>query len=233
MRYTGTTGQLTVRADSGPYAHAVAALCRKMNVRSSITVRQHTRLRQHIEAIPEAEWTPIPYSMEGTAGVAEVEYTPFGSEPDAAPVPLIIRMVKPMPGSQLALFANYSYHGSITDRDGDTLELEADHRPRAEIENAIPDLKYSAGLNYLPSGRFAAVPSLPKGAWLAVQVIDPQPGPLDRTHHSGRAGGASFPCRDSSPARRATSPCTSPRAWPWENQFKGALARLCALSNPS
>ena len=33
--------------------------------------------------------------------------------------------MKPTPGSQLALFANYSYHGFITDRDGETIELEA------------------------------------------------------------------------------------------------------------
>ena len=79
---------------------------------------------------------------------------------------LIVRRVKPTPGSQLALFANYSYHAFITDRDGDTLALEADHRRHAELENAIRDLKYGVGLNHLPSGRFAA-----NGAWLAVQVI--------------------------------------------------------------
>ena len=79
---------------------------------------------------------------------------------------LIVRRVKPTPGSQLALFATYSYHGFITDRDGETLELEADHRRHAEIENAIRDLKYGVGLNHLPSGRFAA-----NAAWLAVQVM--------------------------------------------------------------
>ena len=35
-------------------------------------------------------------------------YTPFQSEPDAAPVRLIVRRVQPTPGSQLALFATYS-----------------------------------------------------------------------------------------------------------------------------
>ena len=79
---------------------------------------------------------------------------------------LIVRRVKPTPGSQLALFATYSYHGFITDRDGDTLELEADRRRHAEIENAIRDLKYGVGLNHLPSGRFCA-----NAAWLAVQVL--------------------------------------------------------------
>ena len=126
-----------MRADSGFYTHAVVAVCRRMDVRFSITVRQHQSLRHLIEAIPEADWTPIPYWMDGAADVAEIEYTPFRTEPDAAPVRLIVRRVKPTPGSQLALFARYSYHAFITDRKGDTLELEADHRRHAEIENTI------------------------------------------------------------------------------------------------
>ena len=60
-------------------------------------------------------------------GYGHTTYTPFQAEADAAPVRLIVRRVKPAPGSQLALFATYSYHGFITDRDGETLELEADH----------------------------------------------------------------------------------------------------------
>ena len=166
VRYGGARGQLTVRADSGFYAHALVAVCREMDVRYSITIRQHQSLRNLIEAIPEEDWTPIPYWMDGAAAVAETTYTPFQSEPDAAPARLVVRWVKPTPGTQLALFAAYRYHGFITDRDGATLELEADHRRHAEIENAIRDLKYGVGLNHLPSGRFAA-----NAAWLAVQVI--------------------------------------------------------------
>ena len=171
VRHAGATGQLTVRADSGFYAHAIVAVCRDAvcrdkDVRCSITVRQHVRLRNIIEAIPEEDWTPIPYWMEGAADVAETTYVPFESKPDAATVRLIVRRVKPTPGTQLALFVNYSYHGFITDRDGATLALEADHRRHAEIENAIRDLKYGVGLNHLPSGRFAA-----NAAWLAVQVM--------------------------------------------------------------
>ena len=79
---------------------------------------------------------------------------------------LIVRRVKPTPGSQLALFARYSYHALITGRNGKTLELEADHRRHAEVENAIRDLKYGVGLYHMPSGRFAA-----NGAWLAVHMI--------------------------------------------------------------
>ena len=166
VRHGGARGQLTVRADSGFYTHAVVAVCRRMDARFSITIRQRASLRDLIEAIPEEDWTPIPYWMDGAADVAETTYTPFQTEADAAPVRLIVRRVKPTPGSQLALFATYSYHGFITDRDGETLELEADHRRHAEIENAIRDLKYGVGLNHLPSGRFAA-----NAAWLAVQAM--------------------------------------------------------------
>ena len=235
VRYGGAKGQLTVRADSGFYTHSIVAVCRKMKVRFSITVRQHQSLRSLIEAIPEGDWTPIPYWMEGAADVAETSYTPFKSEPDAAPVRLIVRRVMPTPGSQLALFANYSYHACITNREGDTLELEADHRRHAEIENAIRDLKYGVGLNHLPSGRFAA-----NAAWLAVQVIAHNLGrwtarialaePVATTKTLRRRF-FSLAGRLTHSARRLT--LHLPGRWPWETQFTGALARLRALPLPS
>ena len=166
VRHAGATGQLTMRADSGFYAHEVVKVCRTMGVRFSITIRQSPATRRLIEAVPEAAWTPIPYWIDGGADVAETTYTPFADQKGAAPVRLIVRRVKPTPGSQLALLTLYDYHAFITDRDGEMLELEADHRRHAEIENAIRDLKYGMGLNHLPSGRFAA-----NGAWLAVQVM--------------------------------------------------------------
>ena len=214
VRYGGASGQLTVRADSGFYAHALVAVCREMDVRFSITIRQHARLRNLIEAIPEADWRPIPYWMDGAADVAEITCRAFQSEPDAAPVRLIVRRVKPTPGSQLALFAAYSFHGFITDRDGETLELEADHRRHAEVENAIRDLKYGVGLNHLPSGRFAA-----NGAWLAIQVMAHNLARwtarilwVSRWRPPRPSGGGSSPWPDGSPARPAASPCICHRA---------------------
>ena len=188
-----------------------------------------------IETIPEGDWTPIPYWMDGAADVAEIEYTPFQSEPGAATVRLIVRRVKPTPGSQLALFANYSYHAFITDRAGDTLELEADHRRHAEIENAIRDLKYGVGLNHLPSGRFAA-----NAAWLAVQVMAHNLarwtartglGEAVVTTKTLRRRFFSLAGRLTRKARRLT--LHLPQGWPWENQFSGALTRLRTLPLPS
>ena len=97
VRHAGASGQLTVRADSGFYAHALVVVCREMDVRFSITIRQHARLRELIEAISEEDWTPVPYWMDRGADVAETTYTPFQGEPEAAPVRLIVRRVKPTP----------------------------------------------------------------------------------------------------------------------------------------
>ncbi len=80
VRYAGATGPLTMRADSGFYAHDIVAACRNAKVRFSITIRHHPNVRSIIEAIPEAEWTSIPYWMEGAADVAETTYVPFQHE---------------------------------------------------------------------------------------------------------------------------------------------------------
>ena len=153
---------------------------------------------------------------------------------------LIVRRVKPTPGSQLALFVNYSYHGFITDRDGDTLGLEADHRRHAEIENAIRDLKYGGGSTISPRGASPPILSLPKGAWLAVQMIAHNLarwtariglGEQLVTTKTLRRRFFSMAGRLTRSARRLT--LHLPQRWPWETQFSRALARLRALPLPT
>ena len=120
------------------------------------------------------------------------------------------------------------------------LELEADHRRHAEIENAIRDLKHGVGLNHLPSGRFASQRRLKAGG----TGDGPQPRPLDSAHRSGRAGGdhprpsvceaVTSPYAKVRITRSALPPHTEhlPQRWPWEAQFDRALARLRALPTP-
>jgi len=231
VRYAGATGELTVRADSGFYNRAIVALCRAKGIRFSITIRQSPAIRRAIEAIPEHAWTPIAYWIEGGADVAETSYIPFADRPDATAVRLIVRRVRPTPGSQLALLVLYDHHAFITDREGETLELEADHRRHAEVENAIRDLKYGMGLNHLPSGRFAA-----NGAWLAIQVMA-----HDLARWTARLGlGEGIVTtktlrrrlfglvgRLTSSARRLT--LHLPARWPWAIGFEVALARFRAI----
>jgi hypothetical protein len=63
-----------------------------------MTAKVAKSLRGAIDKIPEKAWTAVPYWMEGGADVAETTYRAFGKEP----LRLVVRRVKPAPGSQLA-----------------------------------------------------------------------------------------------------------------------------------
>jgi len=163
-RSAGGTGPLTLRADSGFYSKKVVDTCRKHKDRFSVTVRLNSALHKAIAQIPEGDWKPIPYWIDGGAEVAETSYRPFGKKETT--VRLIVRRVKPTPGFQLALLAVWDHHAFITNRHGDTLFLEADHRRHAEIELVIRDLKEGSGWCHMPSGSFAA-----NAAWMELGAM--------------------------------------------------------------
>lgn len=167
VRRAGVSGPIILRADSGFYSTGVVDACKKAGVAFSITVKLYPGLWAAISRIPEDAWTPIPYFLEDGADVAEIPWVAFANNAKGGVAcRLVVRRVRPTPGSQLALIATHSYHAFITDRDGTPVELDADHRRHAVVENAIRDLKYGVGLNHLPSGRFGA-----NAAWLALNVI--------------------------------------------------------------
>jgi hypothetical protein len=56
-------------------------------------VRLCRRLHEIIGAIPEQQWTEIPYWLEGSADVTETTYVPFTSRRRRQAVRLIIRRV--------------------------------------------------------------------------------------------------------------------------------------------
>lgn len=237
VRNAGATGQLTVRADSAFYSKAVLHTAVKFDVRFSVTVRQDNRIRAAIDAIDESAWQPIPYWLStpevSGADVAETTYTAFsgGANKDAIAVRLIVRRVRPTPGSQLALFTTWDYHAFVTNRDGDFLELEADHRRHAIVEQRIAELK-SAGLAHMPSGKFDA-----NAVWLALTVM---------AHNLGRAIGHlagaeldtatiatlrrkvfTVPGRLISSARRLT--VKLPESWPWATAIDAAIEKIQAI----
>jgi hypothetical protein len=90
----------------------VVAACQRHGVRYSITTKLNKAVRKAI--IPVDAWTPIPYRLEDGADVAETSYRPFGKKGPLTR--LIVRRVRPTPGSRLALFCEYDYHPFITDR---------------------------------------------------------------------------------------------------------------------
>jgi len=227
VRGAGATGPITLRADSGFYIGAVTAACRKAGVTYSVTAKMNPAIRKAIDGIDDDGWEPIPYWLDDGADVAETTYQPFGNK--APVVRLIVRRVKPTPGSQLAMFVEWSYHAIISDRDGDTIALEADHRRHAVVEDTIRDLKYGVGLNHLPSGRFGA-----NAAWLALNIIA-----HNLTRWTARIGGlgdriietGTFRRRYLRPAGRITRSGRKqtlhlPTRWPWAEQFIAALTQI-------
>lgn len=141
---------------------------------------------------------------------------------------LIVRRVRPTPGSQLALLVDWSHHAFITDRVGETIELEADHRRHAVVENAIRDLKYGVGLNHMPSGRFGA-----NAAWLAINVMA-----HNMARWVSRLGlGETLIATDTlrrrylgTPGRLTRSARNNtlhlPLNWPWAERFNSSMANL-------
>ena len=142
-------------------AHAVVAVCRRMDVRSA-----------HHAAWSAAGWmSPSPSASTKACTISSRRYPkmpgrrfltgwtapPMWPKPPTPPS-RVSRMLPHRPageaGARFQLALRHLQPRLHHRRDGETLELEA-HRRHAEIENAIRDLKYGVGLNHLPSGRFA------------------------------------------------------------------------------
>ncbi|HEY8620161.1 MAG TPA: IS1380 family transposase [Dermatophilaceae bacterium] len=240
VRRSGAQGEIVVRADSGFYIEKLIHACQRHNARFSVTARLYGNLAKLIHELPESAWTPIPW-IGGRAAVAETSYLAFANSHRpgrhrAVSTRLIVRRIESFSGDQLQLPGlGYRYHAFITDRDGDALELESEHRQHAVIENTIRQLKYDLGLNHLPSGRFAA-----NAVWLHLNVLAHN---LSRWLAQAGLGGLALTVKTlrrrffSVPGRVVRSGrqvwLRLPRHWPWAPDFLTVLGGLRSLSPPS
>ena len=223
VRRAGSTGPLTLRADSGFYSRHVIKACRDHGVTYSITARQTEAVKRAIDAIDEAAWVPIDYTDAGEAWVAETIYGDGHR--------LVVRRTK-LADPQPALFPTFRYHAFVTDRAGDAVLLDADHRRHAVIELAIRDLKEGSRLSHCPSGRFGA-----NGAWAVCATIAHNlirwlgvlglqiHGPL--VAKTIRRRFLSLPGRMTRRARGRQ--LHLPTNWPWAEQWAACFERLCTL----
>ena len=246
LRQAGAAGEVVLRADSGFYLSDVVSACRTADVRFSITARMiGTALRNKIAAIDDEAWTPIDYFLPG-AGVAEFTFTPFATGPrgrlltergEIHPVRMIVRRT-PITDAQArnrgqdSLFPIYDYHPMITDRTGDLVDVEADHRRHAEVELTIRDLKHDMGINHFPTKSFGG-----NAAWLILNTIA-----HNLTRWATRLGLQIAPVMTKKIRRRIYNVTGRlvrtgrrlvlrlPRRWPWAGQITAALTRLRALS---
>lgn len=236
VRDAGATGALTIRADSAFYGRPFVHACLDQRVSFSVTVGLNKGIKRAIAAIDDDAWEPIPYWLEGGADVAEVAYTAFSSAKKSEQVTgrLIVRRVRPTPGSQLAMDVVHDYHAIFTNRRGDMLDIEADHRAHAVVELAIRDLK-AGGLAHVPSGVFCA-----NAAWLGLAVIAHNLGRWLLASAGGRWARATvatlrakliaMPARLVHTARKLK--LRAPTDWPWADAYNAAMARIAAIPTP-
>ncbi|HJR51692.1 MAG TPA: IS1380 family transposase [Gemmatimonadales bacterium] len=226
VRRAGARGPLTVRADSGFWSAKIIEALRRHRIRFSITVRQTGPVRRTIAAIPEQAWVPIDYPAPGIAEVAQTRHE--GER-------LIVRRVR-HEAEQTELVLDWRHHAFVTDRDGDALALDVDHRAHAVVELAIRDLKEGAGLAHCPSGRFFA-----NAAWLVLSCLAHNllrwvaaiglriPGAI--VAKTVRRRYLTLPGRITRSGRRQR--LHLPSDWPWAEGFLAALGRLRTLAAPT
>jgi Transposase DDE domain group 1 len=143
---------------------------------------------------------------------------------------LIVRRTIVLDPAQ-TLFAVWRYHAFVTNRDGLTADLDADHRGHAIVELAIRDLK-DGPLAHCPSGSFAA-----NSAWAAIAMLAHNLTRWTTTIggiHTGpvvtktiRRRFIRLPGRMTRSARRRH--LHLPARWPWQHQWLTALGRIRAL----
>ena len=224
VRRAGATGDITLRADSGFWSRKVIQACVDHDVAFSITVPGHKVIRTAIEGIDEDAWVDIAYTDAGSAQVAEASWDGWR---------LIVRRTRIEDDPKAArLFPEWRHHAFVTNRHGEAVDLDVDHRAHAVVELAIRDLKHGAGLTHCPSGNFQA-----NAAWLVatmlahnvirwVQLLGVS-SPKLAVAKTLRRRLLSLPGRITRTARRVT--LHLPTSWPWRAAFAGTLTRLRAL----
>ena len=224
VRRAGATGPLTLRADSGFWSRKVITACVDHGIAFSITVPRHKVIRTAIEGIEEDDWVDIAYTDGGTAQVAEATWAGWR---------LIVRRTRIDDDPTAArLFPDWRHHAFVTNRTGDAVDLDVDHRAHAVVELAIRDLKHGAGLSHCPSGNFQA-----NAAWLVATMLAHNvvrwvqllgvTSPRLAVAKTLRRRLLSLPGRITRTARRVT--LHLPTGWPWRTAFEDTLTRLRAL----
>ena len=224
LRRAGATGELIMRFDSGFWSNATITTLGRLDVGYTMGVRMVKSVVRAVSTIDEEAWTPIDYTCDGVAEVAECRYN--GRR-------LIVRRTR-LVGRQATLWPEWRHFAFVTDLEGDPVDVDAFHRAHATVELAIKDLKEGAGMEHVPSGNFNA-----NAAWLVCAALahnlirwTAMLGEITPEEHlvvarTVRTRFLSIPGRLVSPGGRPT--LRAPLEWPWAKDFERALDLLRAL----
>jgi hypothetical protein len=231
---------VVVRTDSAAATHEFTDVLRAARIRFVMGYDLTAGVRDAILGLPESAWRPA-IRQDGTeresAWVAELtDELALAGWPEGTRV--IVRRERPHPGAQLS-FTDHDGHRfqcTLTDLDGDAVELERLHRARASAEDRIRNGKQT-GLENLPFREFEH-----NAVWLELSLIaqdliawtqlltldgelancEPKTLRYRLLHTAARLGFH---------ARRAT--LRLQRSWPWADALATAFARLAALPPPA
>jgi hypothetical protein len=232
--------QIVVRTDSAGATHELTDELRAAKLQFLIGFDLTEAIRDAILSLPEPAWTEaIRQDGETRDGAWVAEITdrldlagwPHGSR-------VIVRRERPHPGAQLS-FTDHDGHrflATLTDLDGDPVELECLHRARASTEDRIRAAKQT-GLQNLPFRDFDA-----NAVWVEISLIaqdliawtqrlaldgelatcEPKTLRYRLLHTAARLAFH---------ARRAT--LRLQHNWPWATTLAAAFTRLAALPPPA
>ena len=225
---------ILVRADTAGCTHDFLEALTPMGCVFSVGMPINERVRAAILAVSDSAWAPA-LRQDGAerdgAWVAELDLDlrgwPQGSR-------AICRRERPHPGAQLS-FTDHDGHRFqviLTDQAGEAVVLEARHRARAGVEDAIRAAK-DTGLRNLPFRQFA-----PNSAWMELVLIAQD---LVRWAQALLLTGQLCRCEPkrlryrllhvagkiTRSARRTR--LHIPRRWPWADALLAAFTRLRAL----
>jgi Transposase DDE domain group 1 len=234
------SAQIVVRTDSAAATHELTDELRAARINFLMGFDLTEPVRGAILALPESAWRPA-VRQDGEdrdgAWVAEItDRLSLSGWPEGSRV--IVRRERPHPGAQLS-FCDHDGHrflATLTDLEGDVVELERLHRARANAEDRVRAAKQT-GLENLPFRDFDH-----NAVWLELSLIAQDvivwtqllalDGELVRCEPKALryrllhvAGRLAFH------ARRAT--LRLQRDWPWAPELAAAFGRLAALPPPA
>lgn len=235
-----TDSEIVLRFDSAGATHGLLDWAREGAVRFSVGFDLTERVREAILRIPDQRWA-CALAQDGSrrdngevaeaTDLIDLSGWPQGSR-------LIVRRERPHPGAQLSFTDadGRRFQAILTDREGEAVDLEREHRARARCEDRIRCAK-QIGLDLLPFGDFQM-----NAVWMELVLIaqlllaltdilllrgelsglEPKRLRYRALHTAGRLGFH---------ARRAT--LRLERRWPWAEELAAAFARLRDLPAPA
>jgi Transposase DDE domain group 1 len=234
------TAQIVVRTDSAAATHELTDELRAARINFLMGFDLTAPLREAILGLPAAAWRPaIRQDGEDREGAWVAEITgalALAGWPEGTRV--IVRRERPHPGAQLS-FTDHDGHrflATLTDLEGDAVELERLHRARAGAEDRVRAAKQT-GLANLPFRDFdlnavwleLSLIAQDLIAWTQLLALDGELAVCEpktlryRLLHTA--------ARLAFHARRAT--LRLQRSWPWADALAAAFARLLALPPPA